>query len=47
LSEEAKAVWVNQGAEFSSFSPQQFGQFVSAEIKRWAQVVRVSGAKLD
>jgi hypothetical protein len=24
-----------------------FGRFVGAEIKRWAEVVRNSGAKLD
>jgi len=47
LSDEAKAVWTNQGAEFSNMTPQQFGQFVSAEVKRWAQVVKESGAKLD
>ncbi len=44
---EAKAVWANQGAEFSSMTSQQFGQFVSAEVKRWTQVVKLSGAKLD
>jgi len=44
---EAKAIWANQGAEFSDLTPQQFGQFVSAEIKRWTQVVKLSGAKLD
>ncbi len=47
LSDEAKAVWANQGAEFSSFTPAQFGQFINAEIKRWANVVKLSGAKLD
>ena len=47
LTDEAKAVWANQGAEFGSQTPQQFGQFVSAEIKRWATVVKLSGAKLD
>lgn len=47
LSDEAKAVWANQGAEFGNLTPQQFGQFVSAEIKRWATVVKLSGAKLD
>jgi tripartite-type tricarboxylate transporter receptor subunit TctC len=47
LTDEAKAVWANQGAEFGNLTPQQFGQFVSAEIKRWAVVVKVSGAKLD
>lgn len=47
LSDEAKAVWANQGAEFSNMTPQQFGQFVTDEVKRWAQVVKESGAKLD
>ena len=47
LSDEGKAVWANQGAEFSNMTPQQFGQFVTAEVKRWAQVVKESGAKLD
>jgi len=44
---EAKAIWANQGAEFSDKTPQQFGQFVSAEVKRWTNVVKLSGAKLD
>jgi tripartite-type tricarboxylate transporter receptor subunit TctC len=47
LSDEAKAVWAAQGAEFGSQTPQQFGQFVSDEVKRWAVVVKLSGAKLD
>jgi tripartite-type tricarboxylate transporter receptor subunit TctC len=47
LSDESKAVWASQGAEFGSQTAQQFGQFVSAEVKRWANVVKLSGAKLD
>jgi len=47
LTDESKAIWANQGAEFGKLTPQQFGQFVSAEIKRWATVVKLSGAKLD
>jgi len=47
LTDEAKAVWANQGAEFTNLAQQQFGQFVHAEIKRWAEVVKRSGAKLD
>jgi tripartite-type tricarboxylate transporter receptor subunit TctC len=45
--DEAKAIWANQGAEFGNLTPQQFGQFASAEVKRWAAVVKLSGAKLD
>jgi tripartite-type tricarboxylate transporter receptor subunit TctC len=44
---EAQAVWAKQGAEFSPYSQRQFGQFVNAEVKRWAQVVKLSGAKLE
>ena len=47
LSDEAKAVWAAQGAEFGTLTPAQFGSFVSAEIKRWDGVVKASGAKLD
>ena len=46
-SDELKAVWASNGAEFGSLTPAQFGTFVSAEIKRWAGVVKASGAKLD
>ena len=45
--DEAKAAWANNGAEFGQQTPAQFGAFVSAEVKRWATVVKTSGAKLD
>lgn len=45
--DELKAIWASNGAEFGNLSPQQFGGFVSAEVKRWAAVVKASGAKLD
>ncbi|MEY2952228.1 MAG: hypothetical protein RLZZ401_315 [Pseudomonadota bacterium] len=45
--DELKAIWASNGAEFPGSSPQQFGAFVSSEIKRWAAVVKASGAKLD
>ena len=45
--DELKAIWASNGAEFGSFTPAQFGSFVSAEVKRWAAVVKTSGAKLE
>ena len=45
--EEFKTAWANNGAEFPQLTQQQFGSFVSAEVKRWAAVVKASGAKLD
>lgn len=46
-SPELKVIWANQGAEFSTMNQAQFGSFINAEIKRWATVVKASGAKLD
>ena len=46
-SDELKAIWASNGAEFGSFTPPQFGSFVSSEVKRWAAVVKTAGAKLD
>lgn len=45
--DEIKTSWANSGAEFSKLTPAQFGAFVSAEVLRWASVVKASGAKLD
>ena len=45
--EEIKAIWSSNGAEFGSLTPTQFGGFVSSEVKRWASVVKTSGAKLE
>jgi tripartite-type tricarboxylate transporter receptor subunit TctC len=46
-SDELKAIWASNGAEFPDLSGPQFGAFVNSEIKRWATVVKASGAKLD
>ena len=46
-SDELKAIWASNGAEFGNLTPVQFGAFVNSEIKRWAAVVKASGAKLD
>jgi len=45
--DELKAVWASNGAEFSNLTPAQFGNFVSSEIKRWGTVVATSGARLE
>ena len=46
-SDELKAIWARNGAEFGNLTPAQFGAFVGAEVKRWSAVVKASGAKLD
>jgi len=46
-SDELKAVWAGQGAEFPNLTQPQFAQFIHAEIGRWAQVVKASNVKAD
>lgn len=46
-SDEIKAIWASNGAEFGGLTQAQFGNFVHSEIVRWAAVVKSSGAKLD
>jgi tripartite-type tricarboxylate transporter receptor subunit TctC len=44
---ELQAMWHSLGAETPNLYGDAFGKFVSSEIKRWAEVVKASGAKLD
>ncbi|NMM77519.1 tripartite tricarboxylate transporter substrate binding protein [Acidovorax sp. SRB_24] len=46
-SDELKAVWASNGADYGGMMQQQFAAMVSGEVKRWAQVVQASGAKLE
>ena len=46
-SDELKAIWSGQGADFPAMTQAQFAAFINAEIKRWALVTKTSGAKLD
>jgi len=46
-SPEMKQVWLQNGSETPAFTPDQFATFQHAEIKRWAEVVQRSGAKID
>lgn len=45
--EVVKTAWAQNGAEFPNMTGPEFGKFVDDEIKRWAEVVKASGAKLD
>jgi tripartite-type tricarboxylate transporter receptor subunit TctC len=46
-SDDAKAVWASQGAEFPNLTGAQFDGFIKTELRKWSQVVKASGAKLD
>ena len=46
-SDELKATWTGLGTETPNLWGDDFGKFVTSEIKRWAEVVKGSGAKLD
>ena len=43
----AEGHWTGLGAETPNLWGDDFGRFVGSEIKRWAEVVKASGAKLD
>jgi len=36
-----------QGADIVGNTPEQFAEWIRGEIKKWAEVIRVSGAKVD
>ncbi len=42
-SDELKATWTGLGTETPNLYGDAFGQFVSSEVKRWAEVVKSSG----
>jgi tripartite-type tricarboxylate transporter receptor subunit TctC len=44
---ELRDMWEGLGAEAGGQSPQEFSKFVDEEVKKWAKVVKDSGAKLD
>lgn len=46
-SPEIKSAWLNNGSDIPNMTGDAFGKFVNVEIKRWADVVKASGAKLD
>jgi tripartite-type tricarboxylate transporter receptor subunit TctC len=44
---ELKDTWNGLGAETPNLYGEAFGRFVHAELQRWGEVVKASGAKLD
>lgn len=46
-SPELKDIWAGNGSETTTMTQAEFARFLSAEIKRWAEVTKASGAKLD
>lgn len=44
---ELKGIWQTLGAEPGGQSSEDMARFVDAEVKKWAKVVKDSGAKLD
>ena len=46
-SDEIKSTWTSLGTDVPNLWGDDFGKFVGNEIKRWREVVKGSGAKLD
>ena len=44
---DVRARFVADGAEPAPDSPEQFAQFIAAELTKYARIVKVSGAKVD
>jgi tripartite-type tricarboxylate transporter receptor subunit TctC len=44
---DVKESWAKQGAVPMPMNPQEFDKYLRADIAKWAQVVKVSGAKVE
>ena len=44
---EVRERLINQGAEPVGNTPEQFGDYIKAELLKWSKVVKISGAKVD
>jgi tripartite-type tricarboxylate transporter receptor subunit TctC len=44
---DVKTAWAKQGAVPMSMSPAEFKTYLEGDIKKWAEVVKVSGAKIQ
>ena len=46
-SPEIKEAWAKQGAAPMNMSTEEFGQYLREDIAKWANIVKISGAKVD
>jgi len=46
-SPELRDIWAGQGSETTTLTQDQFAKLLAGDIKRWAEVTKASGAKLD
>src|SRR5688572_588130 len=46
-SPELRDIWAGQGSETTTMTQDQFAKLLAGDIKRWAEVTKASGAKLD
>jgi len=46
-SDDLKTIWASNGSEIPNVTNAAYAAFVNAEIRRWAAVVKASGAKLE
>jgi len=45
--DELRTIWTSNGSEIPNLTGAAYGQFVGSEVRRWAGVVKASGAKLE
>ena len=45
--DELRTIWASNGSEIPNVTMAPYGAFVNGEIRRWATVVKASGAKLE
>jgi tripartite-type tricarboxylate transporter receptor subunit TctC len=46
-STETRSAWTRQGATAMSMNPAEFNRYLNDDIAKWANVVKVTGAKVD
>jgi tripartite-type tricarboxylate transporter receptor subunit TctC len=45
--DDIKAAWAKQGAVPMTMNPAEFDKYLRADIEKWANVIKVSGAKAN